>query len=228
MLGFGARDLGRIALLPMFFVAPDYPRWITVGVPVSVPIGLLTGNVWILGAACSVWAVFTLRVLHRRKRRAPDPVVWFWQFAMVVLVTTTAMCWLTSVAELTVGVLFVVGFVLTVMTGMLYKIVPFLVFLHLQRACLSRPERFGELPTMHSVIPVGRARWQFFIHVVAVASCVAATLFPVLGAWAAVLLAADCAWLGVSVRRGWTCYRRKLEELDTLAVVRPPTVASAG
>jgi hypothetical protein len=212
-------------VLPMFFVAPNYPRWISVGAPVSVPIGLITGNVWILGAACSVWAVCTLRVLFLRKRRAPDPVVWFWQLAMVLLGSTTAVVWFTNASELTVGVLFVVGFILTVMIGMLYKIVPFLVFLHLQRACLSRPERFSKLPTMHTVIPVRRARWQFFIHAVAVVMCLGATKSPVLGPWAAVLLAADCAWLGVSIQCGWTCYRRKLEELDPFVVVSPRTVA---
>jgi hypothetical protein len=223
-LGFGL--IGWVTLLimavsfqvlPMFFVAPDYPRWITLGAPVALLIGLVANSSWLLGTVCSAWAIMTLHVLRLRKRRAPDPVVWFWRLATVLLMIATLVLWFSPGSELTVGVIFVVGFVLTVMIGMLYKIVPFLVFLHLQRACLSQPERFGELPTMHSVIPVSRARRQFFLHGITVVLCVAATRVPAMGPVAATVLAADCAWLGFSIRRGWRCHERMLEQLAPIA-----------
>lgn len=224
-LGFGL--LGWVSLLiaavsfqvlPMFFVAPDYPRWITLGLPLGLPIGILLGNTWIVGTGLLCYALVTLRLLHRRKRRAPDPTVRFWQAAAAILAVSVLVGWSLSVPELLLGVLFLVGFVLTVMVGMLYKIVPFLVFLHLQRATLAAAApgeipSVASLPTMHEVVAPHRARRQLQIHGAALVLCLAAVEWPAVGPAAALALLADFAWLGVSVLRGARCHERHAAQI---------------
>ena len=76
---------------------------------------------------------------------------------------------------LLLGVLFIGGFAVSVVSGMLYKIVPFLAWFHLQAQLQARA---GSIPTMKEMIA---ERWkcgQFRIHVFACVLLVAAVFNP--------------------------------------------------
>lgn len=91
------------------------------------------------------------------------------------------------------GVLVFVGAVQSVMLGMLYKIVPFLVWLH------SRNHPQG-VHNMNQVLSARRVRGHLWVHGLALALLVLASLYPswarpagVLYALSAALLAANLA-----------------------------------
>lgn len=209
-------------VIPMFHVAPDYPRVVRKPLPILLVTGLVLQVPWLIATSCGAYAIITLVILARRKRRSPDVTVRFWQMAMLALLGCVA-CWsLAPTAEFVLGVLFVVGFALTVMIGMLYKIVPFLVFTHLQRACLGKPTRIVELPSMQKILDVDRGRWQLTVHAVAVLATTAAVLQPAAGMVAGLALIANFAWLLRSITVAQSCYERIRDDWARRDAVAPP------
>jgi len=64
----------------------------------------------------------------------------------------------------TAGLLFLLGFAASVVNGMLYKIVPFLAWFHLQTQTGARA---GTLPNMKEFLPDNQARRHFWLHLTA-------------------------------------------------------------
>ncbi|HEY0061157.1 MAG TPA: hypothetical protein VGC21_03485 [Telluria sp.] len=97
------------------------------------------------------------------------------------------------------GILFLGGFAMGVVNGMLYKIVPFLLWYHLQQDPRARK---GEVPSLREVLDDGGARRQFWWHTSAVAALLVAAWQP---EWmarpAAVLLAVASALLAFDLMR---------------------------
>lgn len=190
--------LGTVALIvvPMFLVTPEFPRpfarYFAMGVlagTVAWSAGVLaqweladaipgTATVMALVAFCGL----TLRLLSRSKRGKRETLHRFWQLSLVSTVVASAL-WMVQVLSPTVAqwhgtpfllaTLVLMGGCGSVMMGMLYKIVPFLVWQHLQN--LGRGQVLA--PNMKKVIPQARMDRQFHLHTL---SCV--------------LLLATCVW----------------------------------
>lgn len=90
------------------------------------------------------------------------------------------------------GVLAFAGVFVSAITGMMYKIVPFLNWLHLQR--LGAP--ISAVPNMKKMIPAEAMTGQLRLHVLAVVLLLAAVWLPGLTRLAGLALAASFAWLG--------------------------------
>lgn len=146
------------------------------------------GQGWLLWVAYLVaagYALITLRLQHRRRRKVTDVTFLFWQIAMVVLL---AMPWvwllvlcLPGLADhprvtLGLGVLLVWGFFVSVICGMLYKIIPFLAWLHLQNLGILKLNIVP--PNMKQMIPERVVQAQFIIHFVTLTLLLAATAWP--------------------------------------------------
>ncbi len=186
LLGWGALLIMGVSfqVIPMFHVAPSFPTWLTRLVPVTLALSLIAAlllpsalqplMLLISVLTITVWAVGALRVLHHRKRKLLDYTVRFWELALGNLLAA-ALFWGLYKLELNplgdggqlyllLGFGFGIGFMLSVILGMLQKIVPFLMFLHLQRACMSDPKAFMNLPNMKELIPTADSCWQFRLH----------------------------------------------------------------
>ncbi len=170
-------------VVPMFQITPEYPRWLRRGlVPglgvllvlwplvINTPLNEVIGG--IVMAMLVVFALQTLRLQQRRRRRLADVTLDFWRLSMVSLILAT-LAWLANLysshvaLELAVGVLFLLGFAGSAVNGMLYKIVPFLIWLHLNMRLQQSGHRQVKVPNMKQVIPVRPARWQFRLHLTA-------------------------------------------------------------
>lgn len=161
-------------VVPMFHVSPAYPAGWTKGVRLLHPllaIGLLAacfGRGWLVSASCMLLALMGLafgfltvvRVIQSR-RGEKDAFYWGW-IAIGCLVTGTA---LASVAalftadarwEVLFGLLMLLGVGGFSVSVMLYRIVPFLIWLHWQRANKAR----ARLPLLHRIVP----EWGQCIH----------------------------------------------------------------
>lgn len=203
-------------LIPMFVVTEPYPRVFAVGLApivfvllalisfgaalaprVETPLGAL------LLAAYSAFAVVTLRLLWTRKRPAADATTLFWRTAMLCL-TGCGPLWAIHVetgnpaCAVTFGVLLLFGVAWSLVNGMLYKIVPFLLWYHAQRSLTGTATRFA--PKVKDMIPDRAASLQFWAHLAALALLLAASLRPIVFTRVSGLAAAvSAAWLGLNV-----------------------------
>jgi len=226
-----------IQVIPMFHVTPAFPRWVPRRLApllfaslilLSLPVASALHTAAIVGIAVggATFAVSALWVLSRRKRKVVDWTVRFWRLGLAHLLASAALLLLYPVAATTqwggplallIGLGFGLGFVLSVMVGMLQKIVPFLIYLHLQRASLTNPSALMGLPNMKSIIPSADSRKQFYLHALALALLYVAVGVPWLRPVAALGLLADFAWLTHSLLRAGRCYGAALRVIDTTA-----------
>jgi hypothetical protein len=115
-------------------------------------------------------------------------------------------------APLAIGIVFIAGFAMGTVNGMLYKIVPFLLWYHLQHDPAAKK---GDVPSIRLILPDALARRQFWWHAAALSVLVGAVYWP---AWlarpAAILLAVASLLLALDLwRAAASCraIRRRLQ-----------------
>lgn len=212
-------------VVPMFQMTPPYPPWLARGLDAAILLGLCAlsvGRLWDVPAAQTLalpvllagflsFGLATLRLQQQRRRRQADVTLRFWRVAMASLLAAalaTTLAWLVpawdeaAVRPLFVGILWIMGFALSAVNGMLYKIVPFLVWLHLQ----SRHPPRGSTPNMKQVIADAQARHQALAHEVALLLLAAAPFLPALFYPALAASALSFLLLGRNLLGAWRCY----------------------
>lgn len=176
-------------VLPMFYVAPKFKRfckkrvvWLISG---GLVIWLITsifaesysiiGKAWI---ALFFWAFSTTvwRKLSARRRPISDVTVWYWRVASAFL-TLGSFLWIFDEYFkheyiVMVAILIGGGVILSIMIGMLYKIVPFLVWFHLNAM------GYMTIPTMNEMINKNLARAQFILFMASLVGFIFAFYFP--------------------------------------------------
>jgi hypothetical protein len=116
---------------------------------------------------------------------------------------------------LALGVLVIVGFALSVISGMLYRIVPFLLWLELQRHIAARPAHLKQ------IMPDRHGRLQVWLHAAATLALLAAAVGRNDLVYAgAALLAASGLTLGLSLSRAWWFTRHALRGVEPLPALR--------
>ncbi|WP_421863364.1 hypothetical protein [Motiliproteus sp.] len=216
-------------VIPMFHVAPDFPARVQRWLPAALLLSLLLGTALDGIAAVLMMALSKLLVLGycalaahhlaRRRRKLLDYTIRFWQLALgcialSMLVNLATLGWpelpnRLPLAELS-AILFGFGGLLAVIFGMLQKIVPFLLYLHLQRQCLTQPEKLLTLPNMKQLISTDRSKRQWWLHCTALCGLLIALWLPILTPLAALLLIADFVWLGWTLHQAFALYRQHL------------------
>jgi hypothetical protein len=204
-------------VVPMFQITPPYPVWLRRATVPSVLVLLLAKTALAglsgkeiaagietavdlmiaVGLACFAWT--TLKIQSAARRRVRDSHRGFWRLAMVNLL---AVCVLWMAAEATgdplfdmlAAAVFLLGFAMAVVTGMLIKIVSFLIWLHLQAAndglIMSGQPGFT-VPTMQAVIASRQGNWLLYLLIAAELAIIGALLSPEFFAAPAAAL-----WLG--------------------------------
>ncbi|RLA76962.1 MAG: hypothetical protein DRG78_18145 [Epsilonproteobacteria bacterium] len=178
-------------VLPMFYVAPKFKRFCKKRVVWLISSGLviwlftsifvesysIIGKAWI---ATFFWAFSTTVWLKLSARRRPisDVTVWYWRSASLFL-TLGSFLWIFDEYFkheyiVMVAILLGGGFILSIMIGMLYKIVPFLVWFHLNAM------GYMSIPTMNEMINKTLARTQFVLFMASLAGFICSFYFPYL------------------------------------------------
>lgn len=207
-------------VVPMFQLTPAYPGWFARGLPRALGVVLLCWTLqsagflaglsgltllagWLLAAS---YALVTLRLQARRRRKVADTTLWFFRLAMVSLLAGGAgalAAWLEPGAggafepRLPVwqGLLVIAGGFVSAMAGMLYKIMPFLSWLHLQRlGGLHTPP-----PLMNQMLPDKWARGHLHAHLAGLLLLLLSVWLPVLARAAGLVFAFACAWLAFNL-----------------------------
>ena len=214
-------------VVPMFQITPPYPPRLSRRLAGALfallllhatALLLLPAAAPIVDAGLAVgilaFALVTLRLQSRRRRKLPDVTFDFWRLGMTSLIACVAIwlvaqlwpAWADSDAyPLLLGVLFIGGFAVSVVSGMLYKIVPFLAWFHLQAQLQARA---GSIPTMKEMIAERWTRWQLRLHLAACALLIGAILWPQLAIAAGSVLALSALLLWVNLLSAVRCFSR--------------------
>ncbi|MCE3602607.1 permease [Massilia sp. P8910] len=210
-----------LQVVPMFQVTPLYDEPLPRVLGVTIFLLLVTWTVsatalrarlpWteplagaLLLAAYALFALATLRLLARRKRPQADAMTLFWRLAMASMLACAAL-WAAPAQlagdgrALAMGVLILVGFLYSTINGMLYKIVPFLLWRDMQ----ERAADGQRVPAIKTLIADQQAQRQFWMHAAALALLVAACWWPALLARpAAAAMCLSAGWLLLNLSTG--------------------------
>lgn len=236
-VGWGLVLLAAVAyvVVPMFQLTPDYSRRFGRGFLVFalVVVTLWSVVAWfwpgmaaelagipVIGVSV-VFAVATLRLQTKSKRPRFDATQHLWRGAMLSTLVAAgvwgAAMTISEVGEwpgwpLMMGVLVLFGGFMSVITGMLYKIVPFLIWLHLQN--LGSGKMMA--PNMKKIIDERAMTRQMGMHFLACLLLALAVLWPEWLAYpAGVVLVVAQATLGWNLRaamRVYAMHRQKLAD----------------
>ncbi len=194
-------------VVPMFQMTPEYPGWMAKYLTRSLFAaclmwGVLTfahgfsllsplwADCWLLLMAVGYlsFAIMTLNIQNRRRRRLPDVTLKFWRVGMLsqmaaFLLWVWGPFWAEVIGEqarlLLLGGCLLVGFAFSVINGMLYKILPFLSWFHLQHRSIALLGYGGvKIPNMKEFLPDKLAKQQYIAHLLVLLLFVMAVLLP--------------------------------------------------
>lgn len=172
-------------VVPMFQITPDYPRlmmrWFTTAILLlllcrSLLQTFLPQANWVLqlgagllASALACFSLISLNLMSRRRRRIPDVTLNFWRVSLsclllAVIVWSLSLTGIHDRLGLFFGVLMIGGFSMSAVSGMLYKIVPFLIWLHLNNDMQGKSRTRGKIPNMKQVISERHTRLHFRAH----------------------------------------------------------------
>lgn len=248
-LGWGLAGWGTVLLasvgfvvVPMFQQTPNYPGWFERHFAPATLVTVLLwsmaeGANWTLAASIlsvgvvllvASFALTTFWLQRQRKRPKQEPVQRLWQLAML---STLAACCLWLLARVTpllaqwagwpllFGALLLLGGFMSVMVGMLYKIVPFLVWLHLQ----ERGQGRLKAPNMKKVLAEKPMDRQVLAHFVAFGLLLLAVWQPLWFSYPAGLaLMLANGWLLRNLLSAMAVYRDHLAKIEALEAASTP------
>ena len=220
LLGWVAMLVVGVAfqVIPMFHSSRIYPAiltrwgpWVLAALLIAWSAATVAGAelasiaAALLGVALAGFAAFTAWLLTTRKRKEPDATTLYWRLSLgslaagALLYLPLALPQGQAQAPLVIGIVFIGGFAISSVNGMLYKIVPFLLWYHLQHDPQSRK---GEVPSIRTILPDALARRQFWWHAAALAALLGAVYWPgYLARPACALLALSSSLLGLDLWR---------------------------
>ena len=221
-------------VIPMFHVTPEFPKLARSGLPLLTLIGLFSlflemlldiplplAN-WLLALAATLYATSAIHCLRNRKRKLPDVVIRYWFVtlgcliaASLLLATIHFMPQMLSIKlEVLIGMLLGFGFILGLIQGMLLKIVPFLINLHLQRIAMLKPAAMMLLPDHYALISRRQGNIQFRLYLAGLLTLAISFLYPPLSWSMGVAVLLNWLWIGNAMVSATLAYRRiKLEML---------------
>ncbi len=220
-------------VVPMFQLTPGYPArpsWWFPGLLIALALtwgaAVIGESEWGIRAAQGgmalvgiAFAVLTLRLQGQRRRARADVTYRYWQlglycaiFALFQALTATIVPQLAEWAGWSIlfGILMVVGAFMSFIVGMLYKIVPFLAWLHLQNAgCVPAP-------AMNKLLADAPMQRQWQAHVLALILLLGAVVLPdLLARLAGLALAVAAGGLFYNLLAAVRRYRTYLEAAKT-------------
>lgn len=233
-------------VVPLFQVTPEYPFWFRRTLVPGLFLSLLVWSLTKLAVAYTGWAVVysllwlglvaggyvlfavaTLLLQQRRRRRINDITVIFWRVGMSTLILCLPL-WAAGQLfpalgssprlPLLFGVLLILGVAVAVVSGMLYRIVAFLPWFHLQHRQLSLMRFDVNLPHMRIFVAYDSALRQFYLWLLSFVAALIAVFWPYFVWVAGILFALSNLLLLHNMLSAVRCYLH----VDRLLRAAPP------
>jgi len=242
-LGWGGLLIISVSfqIIPMFHVAPQFNKVISKYIPIIIlsllffmflfkEISSITiGGVLLVNC---IYSISVLYVIHNRKRKIPDTTIKYWQLASVSMFVLFIFFVLSEYvfAEalkhkqvLLMAAIFIYFYVISIIQGMLLKIIPFLSYTHLQQKCLMNFEAMSLLPNMHGFLNKKHANVLFMFHIFTGLSLMLTIVYPWLYLMFGVLLLLEFSgllFLMVTAVRLYQVSDNKINHLLQLSQVK--------
>ena len=129
--------------------------------------------------AVSLFIFIVTKLIYQRQRKLVDTTLRFWQLGLISLVLALVLLPFNSyrmdeVFSYLFATVFILGFAVAITNGMLYKIVPFLIWLHRFSALVGKVKT----PTMKEIVPDSPARKQFYLFVLCLLILLFNSVYP--------------------------------------------------
>lgn len=168
-------------VIEMFYVTTAYSSWCKRNAFIIISAALVLKLVWLLASLPFSWGfdivigalligfiVTTAQRLNSRKRRVSDVSIWFWGVGITLLSLSILghigyYVWGNDKMEQLALISFFL-FALSIILGMIGKIVPFLVWFHLNSS------GYMDTPIMSNIIPASRSKKVFWLFCLSVSA----------------------------------------------------------
>jgi hypothetical protein len=214
-------------VIPMFQMTAPFPRWLQKSLAPALLLALLVWSTQLSAsippaasglalaailAGGALFAATTLLLQARRKRKISDPTLVFFRIAMICVMAVVLVFAVSPLAPggddsnipaLLLGILILQGVFGSVICGMLYKILPFMLWMNLQRidpalaTKVSTRKLLSEAPMMR----------HLGLHVLTLPLLLLAAFIPALVRPAGLLLVVAYGWLEWNLLVAWSRYR---------------------
>jgi len=216
-----------LQLLPMFYVTAEFPayirRWL---LPLIFFLLLLTTLARVMGSdllplgllpvvlALVLSALTVLLVIRRRKRSIRDATLYFLWTGMGSLLCA-ALVWISADETMLVGVLILVGVCMSVPIGIIYKVIPFLCWFHLQSQQIKQGDYSYRTPSMKEFIPEWAMRGHYALHLIAFGCLLIAVGYPSYFArLSGLLFTLSSIFFFMNLLKAFTMYRQEQRQLS--------------
>lgn len=224
-------------IVPMFHVAPSFPFWLAMYLPLSfffllvlITFNLVDKNLsYSIGLTIIVGYCFfslaLLNVINQRKRKLPDTTVSYWQLSAISIFAITLLNLvpqsflfevITQKLLLLSAAIFIYFYALSVIQGMLLKILPFLSYTHLQQLCLTHFEAMPLIPHMHEFLKKTHGKLLFIMHFITGAALLWTIVYPSIYWLFGGLLLIEFSWLLYLMFRTFSLYKKRLVLINEL------------
>jgi len=212
-------------VVEMFYVTPKYPTIMSKYLVISIFLLLVIKTIMlfifidirsidiVISLLFIAYASITIHRLYKRRRPTSDATVWFWRLGMSLLIISMIVFILGDSIDIDyIGYITFIGFALSIVFAMVYKIVPFLVWFHLSN------QGYMEAPMMHDVIHPKRAKIHFWLHLSVIFLWILNILFyiPVIEIIANILLTLSFGWLLYHLLKAIKKYRYIQKNYDRI------------
>lgn len=162
-------------VVPMFYVTKNHPLWMSrYGSKIIFSLLIIWTLLFyfeffhlivylkiLLAFMVALFSLITIQRFTTRKRPITDTTILYWKLSMALFFVSAILYALSQLIFLNlderIGMLFGCGF-LSLITGMLYKIIPFLTWFH------ATAKRVPKVPTMRELLSDSKCRLQFCLH----------------------------------------------------------------
>ena len=203
-------------VIEMFYVTPPYPKIYAKYLP-SIILGLLILNLFIsyffnkaffifdslIVIAIAIHAIFTLIRLKQKKRPVMDATIYFWILGLssyILFALTFIAKFFINIPTTLLATLFSY-FALSIVFAMAYKIVPFLVWFHLNA------QGYFDAPMMHEVTKPSYAKKNFYIFIASFILSITASFIPYLWHFASILFTISFLMLFINIYNAANKYK---------------------
>jgi hypothetical protein len=150
----------------------------------------------IISGLIVTFSVISMKLLWQRKKRLMDASVYYWFTGLIALIFSVLIFQFENNFNFNfnlslgvlMGVVFFSGFVMSVINGMIFRIVPFLVWLHLNKKLAFTQKGLSAVPTMNEVISRKKMLYQYYLHITSLILTLLSFVMPVVFFYPAVLL----------------------------------------
>ena len=139
-----------------------------------------------------IFVFLSIKLLSQRKKRMADTSLYFWMSSLLNLLASLLLFVFSQITQtdlaMSIGILFFAGFAMSVNIGMLYKIIPFLIWLNLHKRLSSSGKRLSGIPSIYEIISHKQSRHLFILYIMALITTLIALNYPSLFFYPASLL----------------------------------------